>query len=249
MNRFSLDREKGFDGLCDRKPTPRRFWNKIPDKVKEQVVDIALADTEKSPRQLAWYITDKKGYFISESSVYRILKSYDLVTSPHYIVLSAKDKFDKPTKGVNELWQTDFCYFKIIGWGWYCLSTVMDDYSRYILSWKFFPTMSVDDVKKTLDMALKKTDIDHVQVRLKPRLLSDNGPCYLSKQLKSYLDKKGIAHTRSAPYHPMTQGKMERYHRSIKNVINLENTTSLRSWRIRFQNLSITTTISVIMSR
>jgi putative transposase len=215
--------ENGYDGLADRKPTPRKFWNKIPENVKEQIVDIALEYPEKSPRELAWFITDNEGYFISESSVYRILKACDLITSPAYILISAKDKFDYPTKRVNELWQTDFSYFHIKGWGWYYLSTVMDDYSRFILSWKLFPTMSATDVQETLDMALKKTGVDQVKVRLRPRLLSDNGPCYISKDLKDYLDRREITHIRSAPYHPQTQGKIERYHLSIKNVINLDN--------------------------
>jgi len=213
----------GYDGLADGKPTPRKFWNKIPEQVKEQVVEIALEHPEKSPRELAWFITDNEAYFISESSVYRILKAYDLITSPAYIVVSAKDKFEHPTRRVNELWQTDFSYFKIIGWGWYYLSTVMDDYSRYIISWQLFPTMSTTDVQKTLDMAVARTGVDKVKVKLRPRLLSDNGPCYLSKELKTYLDDRDIKHIRSAPYHPQTQGKIERYHRSIKNVITLHN--------------------------
>lgn len=213
----------GYDGLADRKPTPRKFWNKIPKQIKARMVDIALEYPEKSPRELAWFITDNEGYFISESSIYRILKAYDLITSPAYIVVSAKDKFEHPTRRVNELWQTDFSYFKIIGWGWYYLSTVMDDYSRYIISWQLFPTMSTTDVQKTLDMAVARTGIDKVKVKLRPRLLSDNGPCYLSKELKTYLDDREIKHIRSAPYHPQTQGKIERYHRSIKNVITLHN--------------------------
>lgn len=215
--------EHGYDGLADRKPTPRKFWNKIPEGVKTQVVDTALQYPEKSPRELAWFITDNQGYFISESSVYRILKAYDLVTSPAYIVVSAKDKFEQPTKRVNELWQTDFSYFRIIGWGWYYLSTVMDDYSRYIIAWQLFASMSADDVQETLDLAIEKTGVGKVKVKLRPRLLSDNGPCYLSKELKAYLNDKDIKHIRSAPYHPQTQGKIERYHRSVKNVITLEN--------------------------
>jgi len=216
-------RENGFDGLANRKSSPRKFWNKIPDPIKEQVVDIALTQTDKSPRELAWYITDNQGYFISESSVYRILKSYDLIMSPNYIVMSASDKFKNPTKMVNELWQTDFTYFKIQGWGWYYLSTVMDDYSRYIISWKLCSTMTADDVKQTLDKAIEKTGVNQVKVVHRPRLLSDNGPCYLSDKLRQYLDGHGIKHTRSAPYHPMTQGKIERYHRSMKNIIKLQN--------------------------
>jgi transposase InsO family protein len=215
--------ERGYDGLADKKPTPRKFWNKIPEDVKEHIVEVALEYPEKSPRELAWFITDNEGYFISESSVYRILKSYDLITSPAYIVLSAKDKFDKETKRVNELWQTDFSYFKIKGWGWYYLSTVMDDYSRYIISWKLCRTMSATDVKETLDKAAEVTGVDCVKVRHKPRLLSDNGPCYLSSELRDYLEQKDIKHIRGAPFHPQTQGKIERYHRSIKNVVNLEN--------------------------
>ena len=216
-------REDGYDGLAGRKSSPRRFWNKIPHPVRQEVVDIALAHPEKSPRELAWQITDSEGYFISESSVYRILKAYDLITSPAYIVMSAGDKFKNPTRRTNELWQTDFTYFKVLGWGWFYLSTVMDDYSRYIISWKLTTRMAADDVMATLDEALEITGVEQVQVRHRPRLLSDNGPCYLSGRLKEYLSQHGMSHTRSAPYHPMTQGKIERYHRSMKNVVKLRH--------------------------
>lgn len=215
--------ESGYDGLATLPSTSKRFWNKIPDFVQEQVVDIALEEPDKSPRELAFHITDKYEYFISESSVYRILKSYDLITSPAFILMSAGDKFKNPTKRVNELWQTDFTYFRIVGWGWYYLSTVLDDYSRYIISWKLTESMTSEDVKDTLDLAIEKTGIEQVKVKHKPRLLSDNGPSYLSKDLKEYLDQKQMDHTRGAPYHPMTQGKIERYHLTMKNVIKLEH--------------------------
>ena len=64
---------------------------------------------------------------------------------------------------------------------------------------------------------------DRVRVEHKPRLLSDNGPCYVAKDLAAYLKQHGLGHTRGRPYHPMTQGKIERYHRSMKNVVRLEN--------------------------
>ena len=82
------------------------------------------------------FVGQNEGYFISESSVYRILKGFDLVQSPAFQMVSAKDKFEKPTQRVNELWQTDFTQFKVLDWGWYYLSTVLDDYSRYIMAWK-----------------------------------------------------------------------------------------------------------------
>ena len=215
--------ESGYDGLVDKRPSPRQLWNRIPDSERKRVRDVALQQPEMTPRELAWHITDERGYYISESSVYRILKSFDLIASPNYIVLTASDKFKNPTRQINELWQTDFTYFKVTGWGWYYLSTVMDDYSRYILSWKLFTTMTAGDVKQTLDMALESTGIDKVSVRYRPRLLSDNGPCYVSGELKKYLEQHEITHTRGKPYHPMTQGKIERYHRTMKNLIKLQN--------------------------
>jgi len=219
-NRYLDD---GYDGLADHNSSPKRFWNRIPDCEKERVRKIALERPELTPRELAWHITDTMKYYISESSVYRILKSFDLISSPDYIVISAGDKFQNPTKRINEMWQTDFTYFKIIGWGWYYLATVLDDYSRYILAWKLFTTMAAGDVKEVLDMALLKTGLDRIRVNHRPRLLSDNGPCYISGELKGYLEDHDIDHTRGAPYHPQTQGKIERYHRTMKNVLKLQN--------------------------
>ena len=108
-------------------------------------------------------------------------------------------------------------------WGWYYLSTVLDDYSRYIIAWKLTTSMAADDVKQTLDAAIETTGVKGITVKHHPRLLSDNGPCYLSSELKDYLDTHRMTHTRGAPYHPMTQGKIERYHRSMKNVVKLEH--------------------------
>ena len=215
--------EQGYEGLANQYRPPQQFWNEIPPWEKERVVELALELPEKSPRELAWYITDKQGYYISESTVYRILKAHDLVTSPVYNVITALDKFPQPTKTVHELWQTDFTYFKVVHWGWYYLATVIDDYSRFILAWRLCTGMSADDVKQTLNDAIAFTGTGHPTVLHRPRLLSDNGPCFVSKALKQYLDDEGIDHTRGKPYHPMTQGKIERYHRSMKNILLLEN--------------------------
>jgi transposase InsO family protein len=212
----------GYDALAPRDPCAHRFWNKIPKSEQDDIVSIALSRPGDSPRELAWHITDTKGYFISESSVYRILKSFDLVTSPCYIVMSAADKFSQPTTRVHEMWQTDFTYFRIVGWGWYYLGTILDDYSRYIIAWKLYTTMATTDVTDLLEVAIGQTGVDHIEVKHRPRLLSDNGPAYVSSGLREYLDNHGMTQTHGAPYHPMTQGKIERYHRSMKNVINLQ---------------------------
>ena len=215
--------DDGYEGLASRCGHDRRFWNRIPDRERQRVVDIALAAPERSPREVAFAVTDTEGWFISESSVYRILKAYDLITSPAYTVLSAAAEFRHKTQRVHELWQTDFTYLKVLGWGWYYLSTVLDDYSRYIIAWRLATSMATDDVTHTLDAALASAGLARATVRHRPRLLSDNGPCYLSGDLREYLAGKNMAHTRGAPYHPQTQGKIERYHRTLKNVVTLRN--------------------------
>ncbi len=213
----------GLDGLHDKKPARTAGWNRIPKAIKGQVLDLALERTDLSPRELACRFTDEKRYFVSESSVYRILKAADLITSPAYVLMSASDAFQNPTTRVHEMWQTDFTYFRVIHWGWYYLSTVLDDFSRYILAWKLNSTMAATDVKDTLDRALAVTGVDQIRVKHRPRLLSDNGPAYLSGELRDYLGKRRMAHTRGAPYHPQTQGKIERYHRTMKNVVKLQH--------------------------
>ena len=186
----------GIDALEDCKPVPRSAWNKLPEEEQVGVLDLALKKPALSPREIAVTYTDEKERFVSESTVYRLLKAQDLITSPAYILMEAGDKFQHPTTRVNEMWQTDFTYCKIIGWGWYYLSTILDDYSRYILAWRLCTTMAASDVSDTLDDALSFTGLDQVKVKHKPRLLSDNGPSYIASDLADYLDDKGMEHTR-----------------------------------------------------
>ena len=119
--------------------------------------------------------------------------------------------------------ETDFTYFRVVGWGWYFLSTVLDDYLRYIITWRLTTTMAAPMSPDTLEDALKATGLSEARVQHKPRLLLDKGPCSISSNLKNWLKSQDIEHTRGAPYHPQTQGRIERYHRSIKNVIKLEH--------------------------
>jgi putative transposase len=213
----------GFDALADRSPRPVSVWNRIPDKVREDVVDFALEHEELTPRELAVKYTDEKRYFVSESSVYRILSAEDLITAPAHVVIRAADEFRDKTSRPNELWQTDFTYLKVIGWGWFYLSTILDDYSRYIIAWKLCKTMKAADVTDTLELALVASGCDNAAVVQKPRLLSDNGSSYVAAELAEYLCAKGMDHVRGAPHHPQTQGKIERWHQTMKNRVLLEN--------------------------
>lgn len=213
----------GPEALEDRSPRPSRVWNRIPEPVREKIKELALQESELSPRELAVQFTDTEKYFVSEASVYRILKSYDLITSPAYVVLSAADEFRDKTTRPNQLWQTDFTYLKVIGWGWFYLTTILDDYSRYIIAWKLCTTMKSGDVTDTLDLALQASGCDQATVLHKPRLLSDNGASYISGELADWLEDRQMDHVRGAPYHPQTQGKIERWHQTLKNRILLEN--------------------------
>ena len=220
-NWYNAYSENGVDGLIPNKRSRNRRWNSIPQQQKNLVVKVALDHPELSSRELAYKITDEQQVFISESSVYRILKARGLITAPAHIFMSASDEFKDKTTFVHQMWQTDFTYFKILGWGWYYLSTVLDDYSRYIVHWELCRTMKADDVKRSVDRAIIKAKLITKQ---KPKLLSDNGSCYIATELKSYLkDNYQIDQVHGRPNHPQTQGKIERYHRTMKNVVKLDN--------------------------
>jgi transposase InsO family protein len=209
--------------LADRHSGSGRVWNRIADAVREQIVELALEEPALSPRELAVKFTDTRSYFVSESSVYRLLKAHDLITSPAFIVMKAADEFRDKTTAPNQLWQTDFTYLKVTGWGWFYLSTVLDDFSRYIVAWKLCTTMKAEDVTATLERALKSSGLDQAKLAHRPRLLSDNGSSYISADLAKWLDDQNMDHVRGAPYHPMTQGKIERWHQTLKNRVLLEN--------------------------
>ena len=215
--------EGGLAALEDKLPKPGHVWNRIPDNIRERIVDMALEEPELSPRELAVRFTDTQSYFVSEASVYRLLSAHDLITSPAFVVIKAASEFRDKTTAINQMWQTDFTYLKVIGWGWFYLSTILDDFSRYIIAWKLCTTMKAGDVTDTLEMALQASGGDHANILHRPRLLSDNGSSYISGDLAEWLGDNGMDHVRGAPYHPQTQGKIERWHQTLKNRILLEN--------------------------
>src|SRR6201992_900189 len=180
-------RAGGPEALADHRSRPHRVWNRIPEDVRSQIIDLALEVPELSPRELAVRFTDERKYFVSEASVYRLLKAHDLITSPAYVVIKAANEFKDKTTTINQLWQTDFTYLKITGWGWYFLSTVLDDFSRYVIAWKLCTTMKAEDVTDTLELALTASGCDQVHVQHKPRLLSDNGSSYIAEELAEWL--------------------------------------------------------------
>ena len=109
---YDLYAAGGPEALADRPSRPERTWNRISDAVRSRIVELALEQPELSPRELAVRFTDQENYFVSEASVYRLLKAHDLITSPAFIVVKAADEFHTKTSAPNQLWQTDFTYLK-----------------------------------------------------------------------------------------------------------------------------------------
>ena len=168
-----------------------------------------------NPAALAFAMTKERPDFHRDELRRRI----DSMHIERRIVIEFKDKTTAP----NQLWQTDFTYLKVIGWGWFYLSTILDDFSRYIIAWKLCTTMRAEDVTDTLNLALVASGCDRATVQQRPRLLSDNRPCYVASELADWLQDRDMRHTRGAPCHPQTQGKIERWHQTLKNRILLEN--------------------------
>ncbi|MBP1181174.1 transposase InsO family protein [Methylobacterium sp. PvR107] len=216
-------RRNGPGALADRPSRPGRIWNRLPEEIRDQIVALALEQPELSPRAWAVRFTDERRYFVSEATVYRLLKAQDLITNPAYIVVKAADAFRDKTTAPNQLWQTDFTDLKVVGWGWYYLSTVLDDFPRCIVAWKLGTTMQACDVGATLDLALTTAGLDQVDVVHRPRLLTDNGSSDVASDLADWLNSRGMTHIRGAPRHPQIQGKIERWHQTLKNRILLEH--------------------------
>jgi|TARA_Y100000031_G_scaffold101040_1_gene110744 transposase InsO family protein len=197
----------------------KRPWNRITPAEEDKIMAAAMESPELSSWQLAVWITDNAGFAVSESTVYRILCREGLVKRQETQLKAAKEYHTKTTRP-HRLWATDASYFKVVGWGYYCLVTVMDDYTRFILAWKLQKDMSANSLIEVVQDAVDATGMTDVPVEDRTNLLSDNGAGYLSRSFRDYLNLVGIGHILAAPFHPQTNGKLERYHQSIKKEVN-----------------------------
>jgi transposase InsO family protein len=197
----------------------QRPWNRITPAEEDKILAVARGFPELSSRQLLAWITDNEGFAVSESTVYRILRREGLVKRQETQPAAAKEYHTKTTRP-HQMWATDASYFRVVGWGYYYLVTVMDDYSRFILSWKLQKDMSANSLIEVVQEAVDATGMTDVPVENRTRLLSDNGSGYVSKAFRDYLRLVGIGHILSAPFHPQTNGKVERYQQSLKREVN-----------------------------
>ena len=212
-------RQGQCDGLESHSGYRGRPWNRITGEEEGKILASAREFPELSSRQLAAWITDNAGFAVSESTVYRILRREGLVKRPEVQLEAGKEYHTKTTRP-HQLWATDASYFRVIGWGYYYLVTVMDDYSRFILAWKLQKDMSADSLIEAIQEAIDATGMTEVAIEDRTKLLSDNGAGYISRAFRDYLHLVGIRHILAAPFHPQTNGKLERYHQTIKREVN-----------------------------
>ena len=210
-------RAKGKAGLCDERSAPDVVWNKLLEGEREKIIEIAHTHPEWSSREISFFITDHEGFSVSESSVYRILKELGLIRAHDVDSFPAGKEYTNKPKRVNQQWQTDATHILVKNWGWFYLISVLDDYSRKIVAWRLQTNMTAEAFAQVVELAC---------IRIKegepmPKLVSDRGPALISEAFGTYLEAKGIGHILASPYHPQTNGKIERYHKSLKEQIYL----------------------------
>jgi len=197
----------------------KRPWNRITPEEEDKILAVARESPELSSRQLSAWITDNEGFAASESTVYRILRREGLVKRQE-TQLSAANEYHTKTTRPHQMWATDASYFRVVGWGYYYLVTVMDDYSRFILAWKLQKDMSANSLIEVVQEAVDATGMTDVPLEDRTKLLSDNGAGYVSRSFRDYLCLVGVGHILAAPFHPQTNGKVERYQQSLKREVN-----------------------------
>lgn len=212
----------GLLGLRDTHPKRCSSWNKLLADQQTKIIDIATENQDWPCRQISFYITDHEGFIVSKITVYRILQAEGLIAARQCKTFPASDEYyDKPQR-VNEQCQTDAPHLQVALWGWRYLISILDDCSRRLLSWQLKGSMTADDFSDVVELAYEATGMNTVPDDQKPRLLSARVSSLLIEAFGQYLEQKGIGHILASPYHPQTNGKIERYHRSLKEKIQLQ---------------------------
>jgi putative transposase len=185
---------------------PRDHW--LEDWEKLSIVEFARKYPLEGYRRLAFMMIDQDVVAVSPSSVYRVLKEAGLIKSLWQKPSRKGTGFVQPLQP-HEHWHIDFSYVNI-GGTFYYLCSILDGASRYIVHWEIRESMKEADAEIVLQKAREK----HPDAR--PRVISDNGPQFVAKDFKEFIRLWQTSHVLTSPYYPQSNGKLERWHRTLK---------------------------------
>jgi len=203
------------------------------------ILETALQLPDLSPREVACQVTDHAGFTVSEATVYRVLKRHGLNRTVTLVGFPASSEFRVKTSARNQLWQSDASYYFVVGWGWYYSIEVLDDFSRFVLASDVKADMTAGSISEVVEQAVHFTGMRQVPVEDRTKLLSDRGSGYLARVFEEYLEMLGIRHIYCAPHHPQTNGKIERFHETLRARMNLLIYTSPEELRRTMQEFIV----------
>ena len=212
---------RGVAAFIAESSAPKSVWNRLSQTERDLIESEARKHTEMSPRLLAWMLLDQHGVAVSESTVYRVLKAKGLVRQRPQDQRPVAKVWKKPTKAVDEIWQMDGTNFFIPEFGYYKAIPVLDDHSRKVLACPLLPDESGQSASDAFEIAMETAQSEGHVIETRPTLLTDNGAGFSGEVLAKYLKARGVPHIFGAPYHPQTQGKVERFNRTLKERVNL----------------------------
>lgn len=187
-------------------PQPKKYW--LLEWEQKAIIDYHYQHQDVGYRRLSFMMLDEDVVAVSPSSVYRVLKSADLLRSGTRTPSKKGKGFDQPTSP-HQHWHVDVSYINICG-TFYYLCSILDGYSRYIVHFEIREKMTEADVEIIIQRGREKFP------QAKPRIISDNGPQFIAIEFKSFIRYCGMTHVRTSPFYPQSNGKIERWHQSIK---------------------------------
>lgn len=186
--------------------TPRDFW--LTDCERQAIIDYYHDHPLEGYRRLCYMMMDEDIVAVSPSSVYRVLSNAGLLNKWNRKPSKKGTGFIQPLKA-HEHWHIDISYINICG-TFYYLCSIMDGFSRYIVHWEIREAMKESDVEIILQRARENVP------DARPQIISDNGPQFIAKDFKEFIRVSGMTHVKTSPYYPQSNGKLERYHKTIK---------------------------------
>jgi transposase InsO family protein len=187
---------------------PRDFW--LADAEKQAIVAFHDQHPLEGYRRLTFMMLDADVAAVSPSSVYRVLKNAGRLDRNRFSPSKKGTGFEQPLRP-HQHWHVDMAYVNVAG-TFYFLCTLLDGYSRAIVHWELREKMEETDVEIVAQRALEKYPGE------RPRIISDNGPQFIARDFKEFIRQAGLTHVRTSPYYPQSNGKLERYHRTVKGT-------------------------------